>query len=374
MLKNDFNYELSRVTTTAQSANEIQCFTALSKALSKNNYVYTETVHGLKGLVEHNLKHSHTIGHRQKCEMADLLIIFMSNKGNIRYTFLQNKRDRKITYSPTSPLKRIHATPIQWDLLHYKCPLISAVASSNFPKNCLSNAILDSVGTYGIFVNDSGASTVDMSYSIASDMILTSKAPINGKHKRSITINSNYGTIRTVNGYDEIEGTKTLNQFEIAGKAMLIGTPLTPEVNEECKNLAEDIVGLAKACLQKQPNDYLSSKIDRYIQNNELTPNVISNNIVRSVVIIDAYDNVIYLTENISNKKINVVKNFFGDSVTISKQTDIKNKDSLIIYDEKLLKSSDIRLPVELNTGNANHYIAKIIGKELCFTNQISQF
>lgn len=217
--------ELNKLFTTPQQENEVSLFRGLIQVMNARNFAYAKEYHGNRGHVKHLMQYKHTTPRERCCEIADVLMLFIDEAGNMRYTFLQNKRDKKINYDPKSPLKRVKADPVQWDLLHYRCPL-SDPLNTNLPKDCLSSAILDSAATYGIFLNEQFSSEVEMSYNIARNMTLVSTGAISSKkYSRSYDISTVYNRVNLVNGYWEIEGTATLDGFETAAQAMLIGTP-----------------------------------------------------------------------------------------------------------------------------------------------------
>lgn len=162
MLKNDLNSIFTNNGQIPQTQGEVDLFRALIKAMNNNQWAYCKEYHGNAGQVEHVLQHPHEGDDIRSCEISDILMIFIDDRLNIRYTFLQNKRDKKVPYSPTQPLQRIRADSVQWDLLNHRCYLSNSL-STNLPRNCLSSAILNSVATYGIFLNEANSTSVEMS-------------------------------------------------------------------------------------------------------------------------------------------------------------------------------------------------------------------
>ena len=279
MLKQDFNQELQRTHSTPHAAGEIACFDALIRALSKSHYVYVSRVHGNSGMVYHTIQHRPTTYGSKRCEIADLLMFFIS-EDEVRYTFMQNKRKRGICHNKNLTSESI--TLIQWDLLHYKCTISNASNKYNFPTKCLSSAVLDSVGTYGFFVNEI-AGTVDMVYTIASDMNYSGM--LNSINSRVVQINSNYNKVRNVRGYDEVEGTTDLDKFESAGFNMLIGTPLSAMIEENIEQVNE-LLGIIKTCFKNQSDHKLESLVDQFIANNSINP-IEPDAIICNVLIMD---------------------------------------------------------------------------------------
>lgn len=203
-------------------------FRALIEAINEEDHAYAEEYHGTKGHVKHLLQYMHGTPTERCCEIADTLLLFFDDKDDIRYTFLQNKRDYKTLYNADAPLQRMKGAPVQWDLLHYRCKLSDSLYT-NLPEDCLSAAELNSAATYGVFVNEKASQDVDMTYHIARDLTPVTPSPISSEPRaRTYAVGTAYNHLHFVNGYWEIEGTPTLDDFEAAAQAMFAGSPLRP--------------------------------------------------------------------------------------------------------------------------------------------------
>lgn len=261
MLKHDLN----NLFVNPQDEDEVSLFRGLLRVMNQSNFGYVKEYHGNRGHVQHLMQYKHLTPRERCCEIADLLMLFIDEAGNMRYTFLQNKRDKKTKYNPGFPLRRLKADPVQWDLLHYRCQL-SDPLSTNLPIDCLSSAILNSAATYGIFLNEQFSGRVEMSYNIARDMTLVSTGAITTrKYNRAYDLSTVYNRVNFVNGYWEIEGTATLDDFETAAKAMLIGTPVEID-NPRHRTIAEIFLSFASTCLQDEREKFYG---ENYNENHE---------------------------------------------------------------------------------------------------------
>ena len=249
MLKQDLN----NLFANPQCENEVSLFRELIQVMNQRNFAYAKEYHGNRGHVKHLMQYKYKTPQERCCEIADVLMLFIDEYGNMRYTFLQNKRDKKKKYTPTLPPEKIEADPVQWDLLHYRCPL-SDPLDTKLPRDCLSSAILNSAATYGIFFNEQFSNEVEMSYNIARDMTLVSTGAISSKkYNRSFDLSTVYNRVNLINGYWEIEGTATLDDFETAAQAMLIGTPVEIDSTHHRK-IAETFLSFAFTCLRDERN------------------------------------------------------------------------------------------------------------------------
>lgn len=244
MLKEIFNDYL-----IGQNPNEVAFIKTLVEVLGYRYYSYPRMVHHV--LVEHNLQHNHVLQDPVCCEIADILMLFTDGK-NMRYTFMQNKYDQETTYCPRYTLRKVYADNIQWDLLHYRCPLTAA--PQGIPLDSLSSAILDSAASYGIFVRESKTGLVNMSYSIARDLISTRMKTIKSKNSHcAFDILSQYDMIQLhMSGFLEIQGTRDLDKFELAAQHMLVGSPLDMSC-EKHQNLAKAFIGFALKSFENNP-------------------------------------------------------------------------------------------------------------------------
>lgn len=246
---------LNKLFVNPQAEDEVHLFRGLIRVMNQRNFAYAKEYHGKNGHVKHFMQYKHAAPRERCCEIADVLMLFIDEIGNLRFTFLQNKRDKKIKYDPKLPLRKIKTDPIQWDLLHYRCSLSNPL-NTHLPTDCLSAAILNSVATYGTFLNEKFSNEVEMSYNIARDMTLVTTRAISAKkYSRTYDISTVYNRVNFVNGYWEIEGTTTLDDFETAAQSMLIGTPVEVD-NLHHKKIAEKFLSFAFTSLHDERNNY----------------------------------------------------------------------------------------------------------------------
>lgn len=258
-LKQDFNAYLNQNYQNKLILGEVVLVKALVHVLGKKYFAYPHMVH--QNYVYHDLQHIHLPPDTRKCEIADILMLFTDGK-ELRYTFMQNKRDKKTPYGPNYQLKKLSADVVQWDLLHYRC-LLSRPTTNGIPVDCLSSAILDSAATYGVFVNETVTNTVDMSVSLARDLNSSRLTTIGQRGgKRTYNIFSQYNMVQHhISGYAEIQGTTNLDDFEWAAQNMLIGSPLNLKCAQH-RRLAEILLGFASNCLQ---TNIQSENAEKYI-------------------------------------------------------------------------------------------------------------
>ena len=240
-LKEEFNKHLKSQYPNKNNQNEVVFIKTLVDVLGYRYYSYSRMVHHV--LVEHNLQHNHNLQDPVSCEIADILMLFIDGE-NMRYTFMQNKYDQETAYGPRYTLRKVYADNIQWDLLHYRCSLTSA--PKELPTDCLSSAILDSAASYGIFVRESTTDTVNMSYSIARDLIPNRMKIIKSQNSHcAFDIVSQYNMIQMhISGSFEMQGTQDLDEFELAAQNMLVGSPLDMSCQEH-RDLAIAFLGYA---------------------------------------------------------------------------------------------------------------------------------
>lgn len=101
-------------------------------------------------------------------------------------------------------------------------PSISATtAKINLPADLLSNALLPSVGTFGVFYPKGHG--FDFAYFIANEL-----SPLKNNYKPSGTLQwkTQLGQVRKIGHYDEITATCCMYTFGLSLELGLIGTPL----------------------------------------------------------------------------------------------------------------------------------------------------
>ena len=167
-----------------------------------------------------------------RCELCDVMIISYP-KGHpwaARVTFNQAKVAKspfQCSWSPsTDGPYRFRANLEQWDLLSNRPPIKSATATFNPPPGLLQNALLSSVGSFGVFYPVSHG--YECAYFVADVLV-----PLTNGVSRSGTLqwSTELLTPRTVAGHEEILGTCCLEYFGNAIQAGRVGTPLAQLMN-----------------------------------------------------------------------------------------------------------------------------------------------
>lgn len=219
---NDFFYKNKNV-------GEVELFREMQKILSKKHHsIFIEETH--QNYVE--FQPSIIGSNIQRKEICDLCILTYSpRKREARMTFLQAKcykNDKTI-----KPPFRFKGDYLQYDLLSKRPEIEGTGALINIPKNILSGALLDSVGTFGIFYFDTNKQ-IDFAYAIASDLKVKYKVEAD-------KINKNNGVSRTIyfplitdgkslnilsTTYIELRSTLNADYFEYSLINLHIGTPI----------------------------------------------------------------------------------------------------------------------------------------------------
>lgn len=212
---------------------EIPLFRVFCDAI-RNGYkkCRIEEFHGNRNQVVFPGLHYRSWGRKiQRCELCDLLIItYQKNPTlNIRMTFLQAKRS-KSTHAFCSEFpnyksaQKFYANLEQWDLLSRR-PEIIAVPPFRVDPYILKDAILPSVGTYGVFFKYPDG-RIGFFY-ISSDLLKPSGAPLSKyaclKTKRIKSIE------RTLHGYTELSMACCISTFSVGLLNMMVGTPIHPD-------------------------------------------------------------------------------------------------------------------------------------------------
>lgn len=219
---NDFFYK-------NKNAGEVELFREMEKILSKKYHsIFIEETH--QNYVE--FQPSIIGSNIQRKEISDLCIIAYSpTKREARMTFLQakyNKNDKII-----KPPFRFKGDYLQYDLLSNRPEIEGTGELINIPKNILSGALLESIGTFGIFYFDTNKQ-IDFAYSRAADlkfrgMILAEKINKNNSFSRTIYFPKvPYGHLlfRYTHPYLELRCTLNADYFEFSLINLHIGTPI----------------------------------------------------------------------------------------------------------------------------------------------------
>lgn len=239
MLINEFNKLVQDEINRGTVIKEEVLFECLNKSFGK--IANSDVIHGKKGQVKFRMSGT---TYEEECEAADL-IIFSFNKSEIRYTLLQNKTKHKDIYYGTMPFQ----ISVRQLMLLSEKPKLEVMGSSRYlHEEILSSAVLDSVGSIGVFHKNRCLITnrdyFDMNYMIASRVAHNSRVTPSQFLKNSQRVAKFNGTInKTVikSGFEEIEAVTNLVAFEYSIRKMLVGTPILFDTDN---NIEKEILEL----------------------------------------------------------------------------------------------------------------------------------
>ena len=367
MLKQDLNSKFTKQGINPQSVGEVDLFRALIKVMNNRNFAYAKEYHHSKGYVEHSMQFPHTPPHDRCCEIADVLMLFIDDNGEMRYTFMQNKRDNKLAYQHSSPLKKTKATPIQWDLLHHRCYL-SNTLNTGLPPYCLSSAILPSAATYGIFVNEKYTGEVEMSYNIAANLQPCSMKRIHKPNNRQYNITTTYNHVNFVNGYWEVNGTARLDDFEVMAQAMLVGSPFLQN-NPKHIELVKIFLSFINSCILSNKHDENLVDTEIYVQTMSLIQRCANNYNVEIVENIDLPFSLVVVgtkptyfattRESQFAELRSHIKCIFDRDKIYEK---LQDPNSIVFVDRQII---DEKIMLQFSTLSENNYVASTYNK--CF-------
>lgn len=227
----DLSKEFYRFTSRIFS-DEVTLFTKLEDSFINLKTIYPnyslDIIHGAKSFVEfeYNGTYISTITTPQLItrELADMFFItFSPSKKEIRLMYMQNKKGTKVSTFPD----KFKADLLQLYLLHERCE----IKSRNLPdcvfgdRKILTNAILPSVGSYGVFYWNTIIDQIDMAYFPANR--LTPQNPGRSKVRMVMYDSSNYGVENKISGFIESQGERDLAHFGDSLYNMKIGTPIS---------------------------------------------------------------------------------------------------------------------------------------------------
>lgn len=255
--------------------DEVFLFKSLKEAFYGNTY--SDIVHGSHGMVDFYVP-GYTPSKLVRCEVGDLLIVAFNNN-EIRYTLMQNKTMHKKKYFGTNPL----TIPVKQHYVLANKPNIFPVGKSPYLHNSLlSSAVLDSVGSFGVFykvksIYPPHSYIFNMNYMIANRLIFNSKVTptqLIKKSKRKARFIGEINNVVLKKGYKEIEACTNLNCFEYALRHMLIGTPVS--LAKGSNNLA--LIKIISLIIERDLGD---GRREKQVRNNFLR-------VVRELEIIDS--------------------------------------------------------------------------------------
>lgn len=219
--------ELNNYISTNPHFNEVKLFQEVSQYLSAHyQCVFIEETHQ-----QYVGFHSSIAGCFKKREISDLWIITYSIlRQEAKMTFLQAKL--KKNYRPAKIPFSFKADYFQFDLLS-KRPSIKDLSKFGFPQDILSSAILESVGTYGIFFYDN-LRNIDFAFSTAAELQRGRIPATCFTGERTLyfpNINSGYSRyLRSQHG-DELRCSLDADHFEFCLLNLFIGTPIQNDLN-----------------------------------------------------------------------------------------------------------------------------------------------
>lgn len=194
-----------------------------STCSSKYHVEYAlDIIHGYKSFVdfEYNgtLVTSLIPPQVKKKELADMMfIVFSAKKRELRLSYMQNKKGSDTYLSYRADLLQLYLLRDRPEIVS---PTLPTCVFGN--PRILSDALLPSVGSYGVFYKDTACNKIEMGYSPASNIKPHSSI---GKEQRVVEYVGKLGTTK-VNGCMESQGEATLSDFGYALINMTVGTPI----------------------------------------------------------------------------------------------------------------------------------------------------
>lgn len=221
--------------------NEVSLFRLLGTILEDMGpCVYVEELHGHRGQVKFQSKiWPGKIIQREICDLV--ILVIDPDSGGARVTFHQNKFQRGSGSARYLPDFRFKADIYQYDLLAYR-PKVDSVGSISLPPEVLSSTDFDSVGSYGVFFENT-SHLLDYAYSTAKWLI-----PESYKIDTKLLL-SNSLVGRSYAG-QELLATLGLESFLEGLFAMQIGAPL-----EKGTHLSDHVAGLLRRAAKTISNN-----------------------------------------------------------------------------------------------------------------------
>lgn len=217
--------------------------------------------HGVKSKVEYLSVMYATSGQLLRCELCDLCIISYSKKNSkIRITYLQNK-----VHQQSSLGTNFTGNVRQWELLS-KRPKVKSLGSVKVSSDMLKDAVLPSVGSFGIFYKS--GSGYSMQYSVAN---LIEPFTLNASSaNRTLVLKGTNNKIRKISALEELEACNDLKIFGNNLKSLKIGTPLfsyirnKPDPDDFINPLRSLVNSNRTNTVVKEFGELLESYLNRY--------------------------------------------------------------------------------------------------------------
>ena len=224
----DLSYEFQKLTQNGEF-QELELITKLQDAfinLANGKYHYAiDIIHGSRSFVDFQYNapwlQNVSSGETFARELSDMMFLVFSKKHkehHIRLMYMQNKKGDSST--------KFKADLLQLCLLKNRC----VISSPNLPactfgdSRILTDALLPSVGSYGVFYNINDVT--EMAYYPASNV-----SPVTGfaasSNRKAYFDRTHFGAFETKGLYTENQGEENLKAFSDALIRMEIGTPIT---------------------------------------------------------------------------------------------------------------------------------------------------
>lgn len=216
---------------------EIPLFRCLINALKSSSHsgFAAKEYHGSKYQVRHNT--GFPVAHLglAQCELCDVMILSLDARKVVapRVTFLQAKYHRSRRPAGVGN-HTFSGDLVQWSLLRHRPTLQKPQKGPlQFPKNLLSGAALNSIGSFGFFTGDRKGG-IELSYASADVLAPVGRA---GRAGRQLLKNEKLqGTfapyrVRRRRGLSELETSTGLDTFVGGLHDLVVGTPLAPGRN-----------------------------------------------------------------------------------------------------------------------------------------------
>ena len=203
--------------------SEINLFRAMMAYFAQNNTNTLIQEHH-KHIVSFNCYDPNnrlTVFNNVRKEISDLLIITYSvQTKTARATFLQAKYSKHLLLQPF----RFRGDVFQWFLLSQR-PQIQDNNAKPLPPDILRLALLNSIGSFGVFYQNKGC--IDFAFSTANSIDYYSKTSFSISNKQKI-LSFRYPNVQFSypNGLIDLQTSYGANRFENALYSMHIGSPI----------------------------------------------------------------------------------------------------------------------------------------------------
>ena len=191
-------------TTSFNVDDEVTLFRALATSIcAYSPSVFIDETHGA---YKANVEFTSSIGHHERCEISDLLIVSYHHSEPTRVTFWQAKKQKKSKwekYAPELGHLDFDGQYNQWDVLSRR-PDIKGVGAFNPPATLLSSFSSAAIGSFGVFYLN--GSSIEINHSTAEFIScispgLKSKMHINGVFSNYLSPTQDLISTPTIEGF-----------------------------------------------------------------------------------------------------------------------------------------------------------------------------